>query len=185
MAQNRNNLVWIDLEMTGLNPEVDRIIEIATVITDSDLNVVAQGPVFAVHQSDELLAGMDAWNTKTHNGSGLVKRVQESQITEAEAEKQTLAFIREHVGKNHSPLCGNSIWQDRRFLAKYMPEMEAYFHYRLVDVSTLKELSKRWNPRVYKDLDKDAKHEALADILESIDELKHYRDTFLKLPESD
>lgn len=181
--KSKNNLVWIDLEMTGLDPETDRIIEIATVVTDGDLNVLAEGPVLAIHQSDELLAGMDAWNTRTHNASGLVKRVKASSITEEQAVQETIQFLKPFVAKNHSPLCGNSIWQDRRFLARYMPELEAYFHYRVVDVSTLKELAKRWNPRVYKDFDKDAKHEALADILESIAEMKHYRDTFLKLPD--
>lgn len=184
MAKN-NHLAWIDLEMTGLDPEHDRIIEIATVVTDSDLNVVAQGPVIAVHQSDELLAGMDAWNTRTHNASGLVQRVKDSTISESDAEQQTLEFLREHLNKNKSPLCGNSIWQDRRFLGKYMSELEAFFHYRVLDVSTVKELAKRWNPRVYKDMEKDSKHEALADILASIDEMKYYRDVFLKLPEAE
>ena len=177
-------LVWMDLEMTGLSPEGgDRIIEMATVITDNDLNIIATSESIAISQPEELLAKMDAWNTKTHTKSGLVARVRESVITEAEAERITLKFISQHVKKNQSPLCGNSIWQDRRFLAKYMPTLEQYLHYRLIDVSTLKELAKRWNPKTYNDHSKTSKHEALADIQESIDELKHYRQVFLKMPE--
>jgi len=179
MSVNSNNLIWIDLEMTGLNPEQDRIIEIATVVTDSNLNVIAEGPVFAIHQKNELLDGMDDWNTKQHNGSGLVQRVKESHITEKEAEELTLAFLRQHVLEGKSPMCGNSIWQDRRFLGRYMPALEKYFHYRLVDVSTLKELALRWAPRIYNGFQKDSQHLALSDIHDSIAELKYYREFFL------
>lgn len=182
MAVPTTPLVWMDLEMTGLDPEGgDRIIEMATVITDTNLNTIAEGPVIAVKQPDSLLDAMDAWNTKTHNNSGLVERVKNSTISEKDAEKLTLEFICKHVKRNQSPLCGNSIWQDRRFLAKFMPTLEQYLHYRILDVSTIKELAKRWKPSVYKDLEKSGKHEALADIIESIEELKHYRDAFLDL----
>lgn len=183
MAANPNHLIWIDLEMTGLNPEHDRIIEIATIVTDSDLNIIAEGPVFAVHQSDALLNGMDEWNTRQHNGSGLVTRVRESVIDEQKAQAATLAFLQQYVTPGKSPMCGNSVWQDRRFLAKYMPELEKFFHYRLVDVSTLKELALRWNPRVYNAVTKESKHLALDDIRDSINELRHYREHFLKLAE--
>ncbi len=184
MAATVAPMVWMDLEMTGLDPENgDRIIEIATVMTDNDLNILEVGPVLAVFQSEEVLAKMDAWNQKTHGKSGLIERVRASQITEDQAEKMTLEFIAKHVKKNQSPLCGNSIWQDRRFLAKYMPTLEQYLHYRLIDVSTLKELAKRWNPKTYSDHEKISKHQALSDIQESIDELKHYRQVFLKMPE--
>lgn len=176
MSQKAQNLIWIDLEMTGLNPEKDRIIEMATVVTDSNLNVVAEGPVFAIHQSDDLLNGMDEWNTKQHNGSGLVARVKESVMTEAEAEAAMLNFLREHTQEGKSPMCGNSVWQDRRFLARYMPTLERYFHYRLVDVSTLKELALRWAPRVYNGVQKESRHLALDDIHDSINELKYYRE---------
>ncbi|EKD54428.1 MAG: hypothetical protein ACD_60C00087G0040 [uncultured bacterium] len=172
---NTNNLIWIDMEMTGLNPEKDRIIEIATVVTDSELNVVAEGPVFAVHQPNELLQGMDSWNTKHHNASGLVARVKASHTTEIEAENATLDFLRQHIPAGKSPMCGNSVYQDRRFLYRYMPELEKYFHYRLLDVSTLKELALRWAPRVYSGVQKESKHLALDDIRESIEELKYYR----------
>lgn len=182
MSANTKNLIWIDLEMTGLSPETDHIIEIATIVTDQELNTVAEGPVIAVHQSDAILAGMNEWCVKQHNASGLVKRVQESQVSVAEAEQQTIAFLKQHVKKGASPMCGNSVWQDRRFLAKYMPDLEAYFHYRLLDVSTLKELAKRWYPKVYAGFNKEAKHLALDDIKESIDELKHYRAHWLKVP---
>lgn len=163
------------MEMTGLDPEVERIIEIATVVTDSQLNVIAEGPVFAVHQSDELLSKMDGWNTKQHNGSGLVQRVKESTVTEAEAEQATLEFLKKYVPAGKSPMCGNSVHQDRRFLNRYMPELEKFFHYRLLDVSTLKELALRWAPRIYSGLQKDSKHLALSDIHDSIEELKYYR----------
>lgn len=175
MAANPNNLIWIDMEMTGLDPEKERIIEIATVVTDSHLNVIAEGPVFAVHQSDELLNKMDGWNTRQHNSSGLVKRVRESQMTEAEAERLTLEFLRQHVPAGKSPMCGNSIYQDRRFLYKYMPQLEKFFHYRLIDVSSMKELALRWAPKIYSGLEKESKHLALSDIYDSIEELKYYR----------
>jgi oligoribonuclease len=179
MTANPNNLIWIDMEMTGLDPEKERIIEIATIVTDSHLNLVAEGPVFAVHQSPELLDNMDSWNTRQHNSSGLVQRVRESTVTEAQAEAETLAFLKKYVPAGRSPLCGNSIYQDRRFLYKYMPELEKYFHYRLIDVSTLKELAQRWAPRVYAGLQKDSKHLALSDIRDSIEELKYYREHFI------
>lgn len=179
MASNPTNLVWLDLEMTGLNPQEDRIIEIATIVTDSNLTILAEGPVFAIHQSDAALGKMDEWNVKQHNGSGLVTRVKESNVDEQAAEKAVLAFLEQHVPKGKSPLCGNSVWQDRRFLARYMPELERYFHYRLIDVSTLKELALRWAPEVYNGFKKESKHLALDDIRESIDELKYYREHFI------
>ncbi len=177
MTANPNNLIWIDMEMTGLNPEKERIIEIATIVTDSDLNIIAEGPVFAVHQPDSLLQTMDSWNTKQHNSSGLVARVKASTVTEEEAERATLEFLRQYVPEGKSPMCGNSVHQDRRFLCRYMPQLEKYFHYRLLDVSTLKELALRWAPRVYSGLQKESKHLALDDIRESIEELKYYRGT--------
>lgn len=180
MAKNPLNLVWIDLEMTGLNPETDRIIEIATIVTDSELSIIAEGPVLAIHQSDETLAAMDDWNTRTHGKTGLTERVRASDIDEAEAANQTLAFIRRHVLGNASPLCGNSICQDRRFLYRYMPSITDYLHYRNVDVSTLKELAKRWSPTLLKGFDKKGAHTALDDIRESIEELKYYRKTLLR-----
>lgn len=176
-----DRLVWIDLEMTGLDPEKERIIEMATIITDSELNVVAEGPVIAVHQPDSLLDSMDEWCTNTHGASGLTKRVQESTIDEAEAERQTLAFLQEHLEAGKSPLCGNSIGQDRRFLVKYMPALEDFFHYRNLDVSTVKELARRWRPDVLAGVKKQGSHLALDDIRDSINELRHYRDTFFKL----
>ncbi|EKD71734.1 MAG: hypothetical protein ACD_46C00112G0005 [uncultured bacterium] len=179
MSANANHLIWIDLEMTGLNPEKDRIIEIATIVTDSHLNVVAEGPVFAIHQSNELLNGMDDWNTKQHNRSGLVARVQESHVNESQAEAETLAFLRQYVVEGKSPMCGNSVWQDRRFLARFMPALEKFFHYRLIDVSTLKELALRWAPEIYNGLQKESRHLALDDIRDSITELKYYRDHLL------
>lgn len=179
MTVSANNLIWIDMEMTGLNPEKERIIEIATVVTDSDLNILAEGPVLAVHQSDELLQGMDSWNTRQHNSSGLVARVKESTVTEAEAEALTLEFLRQYVPEGKSPMCGNSVHQDRRFLWRYMPKLESFFHYRLLDVSTLKELALRWAPRVYAGLEKESKHLAIDDVRESIDELKYYRKELL------
>lgn len=181
MPANANNLIWIDMEMTGLDPEKERIIEIATIVTDSELHVLAEGPVFAIHQSAELLQQMDSWNTKQHNGSGLVQRVQASSITEAEAEAATLNFLRQYVPAGKSPMCGNSIHQDRRFLYRYMPKLEQYFHYRLLDVSTLKELALRWAPHVYAGLQKESKHLALDDIHDSIAELKYYRAELFKV----
>ena len=175
------NLIWIDLEMTGLSPENDRIIEIATVVTDKDLNVLGEGPLYAISQSQSMLDGMDEWNTRQHGKSGLTERVQQSSVTEEEAESKTIEFLSEFLDPRQSPMCGNSICQDRRFLARYMPKLEAFFHYRNLDVSTLKELVKRWNPKASEGLVKSGQHLALADIHESIDELKHYRTHFLKL----
>ncbi|MDN3526211.1 oligoribonuclease [Halomonas sabkhae] len=174
-------LIWIDLEMTGLDPERERIIEVATLVTDADLEVVAEGPVVAVHQPDSLLDGMDDWNQKTHAGSGLIDRVRASDVDTAEAERRTLAFLREHVAAGASPMCGNSVHQDRRFLEREMPELLAFFHYRNLDVSTLKELAKRWNPGALVGFSKRNVHLAMDDIKESIAELAHYRRTFLKL----
>jgi oligoribonuclease len=176
MPQNANNLIWIDCEMTGLNPEKERLIEIATVVTDPYLTILAEGPVFAIHQSDELLKSMDAWNTKQHNLSGLVDRVKASTVTEAEAEEKTIEFLRSFIPAGKSPMCGNSVYLDRCFLARYMPNLERYFHYRALDVSTLKELALRWAPRVYAGVQKESKHLALDDIRESIEELRYYRD---------
>jgi oligoribonuclease len=181
MAQDQNNLVWIDLEMTGLVPETDRIIEMAIVVTDSALNTVAEAPVMAIHQDDAVMDGMDAWNKSTHGKSGLIERVRASTVTEAGAARIILEFLGQHVPKQTSPMCGNSICQDRRFLARWMPELEAWFHYRNLDVSTLKELVKRWKPELAKGLSKHGKHEALADIYESIEEMKYYREHFLKV----
>ncbi|PCM45147.1 oligoribonuclease [Marinobacter sp. ANT_B65] len=176
-----NHLVWIDLEMTGLDPEKERIIEMATIITDSELNLVAEGPVIAVHQPDNLLDAMDEWCTRTHGESGLTKRVRESKVSEAEAEQQTLAFLKEYLEAGKSPLCGNSIGQDRRFLVKYMPQLEDFFHYRNLDVSTVKELARRWRPDVLKGVKKQGSHQALDDIRDSINELRYYREHFFKL----
>ena len=181
MAANEHRLVWLDMEMTGLDPEKERIIEVAVVVTEPDLTVVAEGPVIVIHQTDELLDAMDSWNTGTHGRSGLTARVRASTVTESQAEDQLLAFLTQHVAPGKSPLCGNTISQDRRFMYPYMPRLEAFFHYRNLDVSTLKELAKRWRPDVYKSFDKKSKHEALADIYESIEELKHYREHFLRL----
>jgi len=174
MAADPNNLVWVDMEMTGLQPDSDRVIEIAVLVTDPQLNVVAAGPVLVVHQPDEVLDAMDAWNKSTHAKTGLIERVRASSLTEADVERQALEFLAAHVPANASPLCGNSICQDRRFLARWMPRLEAHFHYRNLDVSTLKELVRRWKPEL-KGFSKEGKHEALADILESIEELKFYR----------
>jgi oligoribonuclease len=174
-------LVWIDLEMTGLDPEKERIIEMATIITDSELNLVAEGPVIAVHQPDNLLDAMDEWCTRTHGESGLTKRVRESKVSEAEAEQQTIAFLKEYMESGKSPLCGNSIGQDRRFLVKYMPQLEDFFHYRNLDVSTVKELARRWRPDVLEGVKKQGSHQALDDIRDSINELRHYREHFFKL----
>ena len=174
-------LVWMDLEMTGLFPDTDRIIEIAVVVTDAQLNVRVEGPVFAIHQTDAVLDGMDAWNRGTHGRSGLTDRVRASTIDEAAAQAQTIEFLKQYVPKGKSPMCGNSICQDRRFLAKDMATLESFFHYRNLDVSTLKELAKRWNPAVLEGVKKLQAHTALADVHESIDELLHYRQHFLKL----
>ncbi|NIR59215.1 MAG: oligoribonuclease [Gammaproteobacteria bacterium] len=182
MAQDPSNLIWIDLEMTGLDTEHDSIIEIATVVTDSALNVLAEGPELAIHQNDEILAGMDAWNTEQHTRSGLVDRVRASTVTEAQAEDQTLAFLEKHAPPHVSPMCGNSICQDRRFLARCMPELERYFHYRNLDVSTLNELVTRWAPQLMGGFKKESAHLALGDVYESIRELRYYREHFLKLP---
>lgn len=182
MSQNQNNLIWIDLEMTGLDPDKDVIIEIATIVTDADLNTIAEGPVFAVHQSDEILAGMDEWNTKQHGGSGLTARVKASTIDSREAERQTIEFLRQYVPANTSPICGNSICQDRRFLYRHMPELEQFFHYRNLDVSTVKELVKRWAPALMNGFEKKGSHLALDDIRDSIRELQYYREHFIKLP---
>ncbi len=177
----QDNLIWIDLEMTGLNPEQDRIIEIATIITDAQLNILAEGPNLVIHQSDTLLDGMDEWCTRQHGQSGLTQRVKDSRVSERDAEQATLAFIAEHVDKGASPICGNSIGQDRRFLVPYMPELEAYFHYRNLDVSTIKELARRWQPEVLAGVKKKGSHLALDDIKDSINELRHYREHFFKL----
>ena len=179
--KNNQNLIWIDLEMTGLEPERDFIIEIATVVTDAHLNILAEGPVFAIHQHAALIAGMDEWNTKQHNQSGLVKRVQDSDVTDARAEKETIEFLQQYVDKGKSPMCGNTICQDRRFLCKYMPELAAFFHYRNLDVSTLKELAIRWRPQLLSGVVKQSKHLALDDIKDSINELVYYRQHFINL----
>ncbi|MBH9309903.1 oligoribonuclease [Pseudomonas aeruginosa] len=179
--QNPQNLIWIDLEMTGLDPDRDVIIEMATIVTDSDLNTLAEGPVIAIHQPEEILAGMDEWNTRQHGQSGRTLRVRESTVSMAEAEAQTLAFLEQWVPKRSSPICGNSICQDRRFLYRHMPRLEGYFHYRTLDVSTLKELAARWAPQVRESFKKGNTHLALDDIRESIAELRHYRDHFIKL----
>jgi len=176
MAQNPNNLIWIDLEMTGLDTRHDAIIEIATVVTDSELNTVAEGPMLAIHQSDEILDAMDEWNTRQHGKSGLTERVRNSTLTEAEAERQTIEFLRQYVPANTSPMCGNSICQDRRFLARCMPELEAFFHYRNLDVSSIKELARRWAPEIMKGISKQSTHLALDDIRDSINELRYYRE---------
>lgn len=181
MAQDQNALVWLDMEMTGLNPDGDRILELAVVVTNSALETAAESVVWVVHQPDAVLDAMDEWNQKTHGKSGLIAKVKASSLTEAEVEAQCLDFLRRHVPAGKSPMCGNSICQDRRFMARWMPKLEAYFHYRNLDVSTLKELCKRWKPEVAKGVKKGGKHEALADIYESIEEMRYYRDNFLKL----
>jgi oligoribonuclease len=182
MAASASNLIWIDLEMTGLVPEQHRVIEIATIVTDSNLEVLAEGPVVAIHQADAELAAMDEWNTRQHGQSGLTQRVRTSTLSEAHAEAQTVAFLGQWVPPNKSPMCGNSICQDRRFLARWMPQLERYFHYRNLDVSTVKELCTRWAPEIAKGVVKESSHLALSDIRDSISELKYYRQTFLKLP---
>ena len=179
--QNDNNLIWIDLEMTGLDPDKDVIIEIATLVTDANLNLLAEGPVFAVHQSDEILNGMDEWNTNQHGKSGLTQRVRESKVDAAQAEAETIKFLEQWVAKGKSPICGNSICQDRRFLVRGMPKLENYFHYRNLDVSTIKELAKRWKPEILDGFKKDTKHLALDDIRDSIEELKYYRQHFIQI----
>ena len=181
MAQDQNALVWLDMEMTGLDPDRDRVIEMAVVITNSQLEVVAESAVWVVHQPDDVLDGMDEWNKKTHGKSGLIDKVRASVLSEADVEAQCLEFLKRFVPAGKSPMCGNSICQDRRFMARWMPKLEAWFHYRNLDVSTLKELCRRWRPEVVKEVKKSGKHEALADIHESIEELKHYREKFLKL----
>jgi len=181
MAQDQNALIWLDMEMTGLKPDSDRIIEMAMVITNSQLELIAESAVWVVHQADAVLDAMDDWNKNTHGKSGLVQKVRDSVLSEGEVEEQALQFLKRHVPKGKSPMCGNSICQDRRFMARYMPELEAYFHYRNLDVSTLKELCKRWTPDIAKGVKKGGKHEALADIYESIEEMKYYRANFLKL----
>ena len=181
MPADPNNLVWIDMEMTGLQPDSDRIIELALVITDGQLAVLAQSPVWVLHQPDEVLGAMDSWNRGTHGKSGLIEKVRASQLSEAAVEASALAFLAQHVPSSVSPMCGNSICQDRRFLARWMPQLEGYFHYRNLDVSTLKELVRRWKPEVLKGFSKEGKHEALADILESIEELKYYRRTVMTI----
>ncbi|WP_195763868.1 oligoribonuclease [Pseudoduganella rivuli] len=178
---NEMNLVWVDMEMTGLEPETDRIIEVAMIVTDMHLNILAEGPVFAIHQSDETLDKMDAWNKGTHGRSGLTDRVKASTVTEAQAEAELIAFMKQWVPKGKAPMCGNTIGQDRRFMVKYMPKLEEFFHYRNIDVSTLKELCKRWKPDIVAGFKKHQKHTALADITESIEELRYYREHFIKL----
>ena len=182
MSQNQNHLIWLDMEMSGLDPEVCRVLEVAVVITDGDLNTVAEGPVLVIHQSDAVLDAMDQWNKNTHGKSGLIEKVKASTLTEDEASRQMIDFLAIYIAKGVSPLCGNSVHQDRRFMVRYMPKLEAYFHYRNLDVSTLKELAARWAPEVKKSFKKKTLHTALADVHESIDELKHYRDHFIKLP---
>lgn len=175
-----DNLIWLDLEMSGLDPEKDRILEIAIVVTNTDLEVLAEGPVFAIHQSDTVLRGMDSWNQEHHGASGLIDRVKASRITEAQAEQEVLSFITRFVGEGKSPMCGNTIHMDRRFLLRYMPKLESYFHYRNLDVSTLKILAKLWAPDVADQFVKESQHVALQDVYDSINELKHYRKHFLK-----
>ncbi|TMH30061.1 MAG: oligoribonuclease [Betaproteobacteria bacterium] len=181
MAGDPNNLIWIDMEMTGLQPDADRIIEIAMLVTDPQLELVAEGPVLVVHQPDEVLEAMDTWNRSTHKKSGLIDRVRASSLSEADAERAALQFLEQHVPANNSPMCGNSICQDRRFLARWMPRLEAHFHYRNLDVSTLKELVRRWKPELMKGFAKEGRHEALADIHESIQELKFYRKSVMTI----
>lgn len=181
MAQDANHLVWLDMEMTGLDPERERIIELAMIVTDSQLETVAESPVWVIHQPDDLLAAMDEWNRKTHGGTGLIERVRTSSMDEAAVEEAALAFMQAHVPEGTTPMCGNTIGQDRRFMVRYMPKLEAWFHYRNLDVSTLKELCKRWRPEIAKGFIKKSDHTALTDIRESINELKYYREHFLRV----
>jgi oligoribonuclease len=181
MAADQNNLIWVDMEMTGLVPDSDRVIEVALVVTSAQLDVLAEGPVIVIHQPDEVMDAMDGWNKSTHGKSGLINRVRASSMAEAQAEDAAIAFLREYVPAGVSPMCGNSVCQDRRFMARWLPRLEAFFHYRNLDVSTLKELVRRWKPEVAKGMAKHNKHEALADILESIDELKYYRRTVMNI----
>jgi len=185
LPKSDQNLVWLDCEMTGLNPEHDRIIEIAVVVTDPQVTTRVEGPVFVIHQSDALLGGMDDWCKRTHGNSGLTDKVRASTVDEAQAERELIAFLQRYVPKGASPLCGNTISQDRRFLVKYMPALEAFLHYRNLDVSTLKELARRWRPQVYSSFKKRQSHTALADVHESIDELLHYREHFLRLSDAE
>ncbi|MFJ2987650.1 oligoribonuclease [Collimonas sp. NPDC087041] len=177
---NEFNLIWVDMEMTGLNPDSDRIIEVAVVVTDPQLNILAEGPVFAIHQADEIMDGMDAWNKGTHGRSGLIEKVKASTVTESDAELALIEFLKKYVPNGKSPMCGNTICQDRRFMARGMPKLEAFFHYRNLDVSTLKELCRRWKPELASGFKKHQKHTALADIIESIEELRYYREHFIK-----
>ena len=181
MAKNDDNLIWLDMEMTGLLPDSDKIIELAVVVTDSELNILGESPVLVIHQTDEVMNGMDAWNKGTHSRSGLIDKVKTSTLDEAAATVIMINFLNDYVNAGKSPMCGNSICQDRRFMARYMPDLEAFFHYRNLDVSTLKELAKRWKPAILPGFKKHSKHEALADIYESIEELKYYREHFIKL----
>ena len=176
---NNDNLIWLDMEMSGLLPDSDCILELAAVVTDAELNVLGESPVLVIHQSDAVLDGMDAWNKGTHGRSGLIDKVKASTLDEAAASEQMIAFLKQYVPAGKSPMCGNSICQDRRFMARYMPDLEAYFHYRNLDVSVFKELARRWKPTIYSGFKKASKHEALADIYESIDELKYYREYFI------
>ncbi len=177
---NEFNLIWVDMEMTGLNPDSDRIIEVAVVVTDPQLNILAEGPVFAIHQPDEIMDGMDAWNKGTHGRSGLIEKVKASTVTESDAELALIEFLKKYVRSGRSPMCGNTIYQDRRFMARGMSKLEAFFHYRNLDVSTLKELCRRWKPALARGFKKHQKHTALADIIESIEELRYYREHFIK-----
>jgi len=181
MSSSDDNLIWLDMEMSGLNTETDKVLEVATVVTDPNLNIIAEGPVIVIHQPDEVLNGMDTWNQSTHSKSGLIEKVKQSSFDEAYASEATIEFLKKHIAPNKSPMCGNSICQDRRFMAKHMPNLESYFHYRNLDVSVFKELSRRWRPSLYQGFKKTSKHEALSDIYDSIDELKYYREHFLKL----
>jgi oligoribonuclease len=182
-AADKTPLVWIDMEMSGLVPERDRILEVAMVVTDAELNTIAEAPVYVLHQPDEVLDAMDSWNTSTHGKSGLIDKVRASRLTEADVESRLVEFLKPLVGERIAPLAGNTVHQDRRFMARYMPAFDAYLHYRIVDVSTLKELARRWNPAVLQGVTKEGKHEALADVYESIEELRHYRRAFLREPE--